>query len=332
MYILAVDDDPMILEILQYFLGSMLEHELVTAECPADALVKLRNQERRFDCFLLDIQMPGIDGIEFCKILRGMKEYKSTPILMLTAMSDKGYIDSAFGAGANDYITKPFELSDIKGRLGLVELIAADARQKLEKIDQAETLRKKFERAQTNITLHDPIPIYDVDGVIENRSMENYVSQLSRRSLCGSVVLGFTIRQASNLFFSLSDFDFTCVITDVSEVISDCLLPTQRLVSYAGNGTFICVVEGAAHIDIERLVDQMNLHIRSLDLSKSDGTALNIRICAGRQTRLVWRNGDSAIDALRQAHTSAEDTADRLEREVGSIWITAETAYNAVAV
>ena len=251
MYILAVDDDPMILEILQYFLGSMLEHELVTAECPADALVKLRNQERRFDCFLLDIQMPGIDGIEFCKILRGMKEYKSTPILMLTAMSDKGYIDSAFGAGANDYITKPFELSDIKGRLGLVELIAADARQKLEKIDQAETLRKKFERAQTNITLHDPIPIYDVDGVIENRSMENYVSQLSRRSLCGSVVLGFTIRQASNLFFSLSDFDFTCVITDVSEVISDCLLPTQRSEIWLEFFTIIFVLYFIADISLK---------------------------------------------------------------------------------
>lgn len=326
MYILAVDDDPIILELLVHFVGTMPDHDIVTAECVADALDILADQERPFDCFLLDIQMPGTDGIDFCHILRDMPCYQRTPILMLTAMADKDYIDKAFNAGATDYITKPFEINGLKGRLGLVEQIAANARQRTSKIFAASTLRQKIEFAQSEVELHHPFPISDVDGVIENHAMENYVTQLSRKSLCGSVVLGFTIRQIADLYYSISSYDFACMITDVSEAVADCLLPTQRLVSYAGNGTFICVVEGAAQIDIERLVDQMNIYINAMELSQSDGTPLNVRVCAGRPNRLVWRKGEAAIDALRQAHISSEETADRLERELGSIWITAQSA------
>jgi len=326
MYILAVDDDPIILELLTHFVGEMPQHDIVTAESVAAARALMADQDRPFDCFLLDIQMPDTDGIEFCQSLRDIPSYNRTPVLMLTAMSDKKYIDSAFNAGATDYITKPFELNSLKGRLALVEQIAADVQQKTSKIFAANTLRQKFDAAQPDVELHHPFPILDVDGVIENIAMENYVTQLSRKSLCGSVVLGFTIRQVADLFYDLSSYDFSCMITDVSEAVSDCLLPTQRLVSYAGNGTFVCVVEGAAQIDLDRLVDQINLYIRSMELSQSDGTALNVRICAGRPSRLVWRKGDGAVEAIRQTHISSEETAERLERELGSIWTTAQTA------
>tara|TARA_R110002094_G_scaffold216106_1_gene186919 strand:+ start:188 stop:1177 length:990 start_codon:yes stop_codon:yes gene_type:complete len=329
MKILAVDDDPIILELLQHFVSAMTDHEIVTAECVTDALVVLGQQDRPFDCFLLDIQMPGTDGIEFCKILRDTEGYQRTPILMLTAMSEKDHIDSAFHAGATDYITKPFEVNGLKGRLGLVEQIAMGARNKTGKIFAVNAVRQGSEQIpmeQMEVPLFLPFTIGEVDGVIENQAMENYVTQLSRRSLCGSVVMAFTIREVADLHDLLTPYDFTCAITDVSEAISDCLLPTQRLVSYSGNGTYVCVVEGAKSINIDRLVDQINLHIGAMGLSQSDGSALNIRVCAGRPSRLVWRKGEEAVKALRQAHISAEENADRLAREVGSIWISAQGA------
>ena len=273
--------------------------------------------------------MPGTDGIEFCKILRDTEGYQRTPILMLTAMSEKDHIDSAFHAGATDYITKPFEVNGLKGRLGLVEQIAMGARNKTGKIFAVNAVRQGSEQIpmeQMEVPLFLPFTIGEVDGVIENQAMENYVTQLSRRSLCGSVVMAFTIREVADLHDLLTPYDFTCAITDVSEAISDCLLPTQRLVSYSGNGTYVCVVEGAKSINIDRLVDQINLHIGAMGLSQSDGSALNIRVCAGRPSRLVWRKGEEAVKALRQAHISAEENADRLAREVGSIWISAQGA------
>ena len=326
MKILAVDDDPIILELLEHFIATISDHELTTAESVCDALEILSEPGATFDCFLLDIQMPNTDGIEFTKILRETPKYERTPILMLTAMSDKDYIDRAFGAGATDYVTKPFEVNGLKGRLKLVEQIALEAREAAQKAAASDGLHGPIMAESEDFDLHQPFPITDVDGVIENRAIENYVTQLSRKSLCRSVILGFTVRQTADLFYSLSNYDFTCVMTDVAEAISDCLLPTQRLLSYAGNGTFVCVVEGASQIDLERLVDQINLYIHHMELSQSDGSPLNIRICAGRPTRLVWRKGSSALDALREAHISAEYAADRLERNMGSIWTTEQFA------
>lgn len=329
MHILAVDDDPIILEILQHFIGDMPEHEITTAECVTDALGLMSEQGPTFDCFLLDIQMPDTDGIEFTSILRDMPQYRSSPILMLTAMSDKDHIDDAFTAGATDYITKPFELNGLKARLGLVEGLISDQRSKTGQHQAAVALQNMAPddiADQLSVELHHPLPIFDVDGVIENHAMENYVTQLSRKSLCGSVVMGFTIRHIADLHACLTPYDFTCLITDVSEAISDNLLPTRRLVSYSGNGTFVCVVEGAVQIDLDRLVNHINLYIAAMDLSTSDGTALNIRVCAGRMNRLIWRRGDGAIDALRHAHITAEETAEKLERDLGRIWTVEQIA------
>lgn len=326
MLILAVDDDPSILEILRHYVESLEGYELVTAESVADALKVFQREKRRFDCFLVDIQMPDIDGIEFCRALRETRVYQRTPILMLTAMSEKAYIDNAFSGGATDYITKPFDINSLKGRLGLVEQIAADAQSETVNRPTSASTGERARQDQQHIDLHQPLTIFDVEGVIENHAIENYVTQLSRKSLCGSVILGFTVRNAADLYFNLSSYDFSCVITDVSEAIADCLLPTQRLVSYAGNGTFVCVVEGAATIDVERLVDQMNIYIRTMELSASDGTALEVRICAGQPNRLVWRKGGAALEALREAHVSAEQAATQLEKNINCFWLSDQFA------
>jgi CheY-like chemotaxis protein len=309
MLILAVDDDPMIPGVLQYYVDSLTGHKLVTAEGVVEALEVLKHETRRFDCFLVDIQMPDINGIEFCKALRQNNVYQRTPILMLTAMSEQSDLDSAFSAGATDYITKPFEANNLKGRLRLVEQISADAQSKTVDRPTAGTTGDRRRQDQQIIDLHQPLPIYDVDGVIENHAMDNYVTQLSRKSLCGSVVLGFTVCHVTDLFFNLSAYDFSCVITDVAKAIAGCLLPPQRLVSYAGNGTFVCVIEGATTINVDRLVDQMNIYIRSMELSTSDGTTLEVRICAGQPSRLVWRKGGAAVGALREAQISSEQAA-----------------------
>jgi CheY-like chemotaxis protein len=299
----------MIPGVLQYYVDSLTGHKLVTAEGVVEALEVLKHETRRFDCFLVDIQMPDINGIEFCRALRENNVYQRTPILMLTAMSEQSDLDSAFSAGATDYITKPFEANNLKGRLRLVEQISADAQSKTVDRPTAGTTGDRRRQDQQIIDLHQPLPIYDVDGVIENHAMDNYVTQLSRKSLCGSVVLGFTVCHVTDLFFNLSAYDFSCVITDVAKAIAGCLLPPQRLVSYAGNGTFVCVIEGATTINVDRLVDQMNIYIRSMELSTSDGTTLEVRICAGQPSRLVWRKGGAAVGALREAQISSEQAA-----------------------
>ena len=99
MKILAVDDDPFILEIFTMMAAKAGFHDVLAVHSGERALEILKDSDGAFDCMLLDINMPGIDGIDLCRMIRGMPEYTKTPIIMLTAMSDKDYVDRAFKRG-----------------------------------------------------------------------------------------------------------------------------------------------------------------------------------------------------------------------------------------
>ncbi len=124
MHILIVDDDQSILEVMEAFIQFSTDHTMETASCAAEAIDLLaRPGAKRFDCFLIDIQMPRIDGIELCRLLRNRSDTKRSLIMMLTAMREKSYLDRAFVSGADDYITKPFDIGDLGERFGTTERI-----------------------------------------------------------------------------------------------------------------------------------------------------------------------------------------------------------------
>ncbi|MFP4664870.1 MAG: response regulator [Bacteroidales bacterium] len=70
-----------------------------------------------YDLILLDIMMPGMDGIEVCKRLKARKEFEDMPIIFLTAKSDTDSITKAFEAGGVDYVTKPFKSAELLARV-----------------------------------------------------------------------------------------------------------------------------------------------------------------------------------------------------------------------
>jgi two-component system OmpR family response regulator len=109
--ILVVDDDKNLLEVLRYNL--VKEHyTVVTAEDGVQALELARRYKP--DLTILDIMLPGLDGLEVCRILG--KEM-SAPILMLTAKADE--VDKVVGLelGADDYMTKPFSIRELMARI-----------------------------------------------------------------------------------------------------------------------------------------------------------------------------------------------------------------------
>jgi DNA-binding response OmpR family regulator len=69
------------------------------------------------DLFILDVMMPGMDGIELCKRIRARPETSTTPILMLSAKNDAKTIKNGLEAGANDYMVKPPVHQDLVGRV-----------------------------------------------------------------------------------------------------------------------------------------------------------------------------------------------------------------------
>ncbi len=324
MHILAVDDEPSIIELLEAFVNATGDNTIETALCATDALdLVARSVAKPFDCFLLDIQMPGTDGIALCEILRDRPEYQETPILMLTAMSGKSYIDRAFAAGANDYITKPLEFDNFRGRLALVKNLVV-TRKKLTEGHTIALVKPSTEILNEVVdvrpSLHEPFRVKNVDGVIDHQSLENYVSLISKQGLFGSCILAFSIRGIRDLFEKTSRFEFECLVTDVSEALAACLEGHQFLTAYAGSGTFVCILEEGWVPDPVELTDKANLTIHHMGLSFNDGRPMNVSVSAGDVIRLVWKSGDMAINALAQAYESAERESRRYGRNLEDFW------------
>ena len=69
------------------------------------------------DAFLLDLMMPEPDGFRLCRMLRSNPHFIASPIIIVTALDDTDSRIVAFGAGANDYIVKPFHINELTSKL-----------------------------------------------------------------------------------------------------------------------------------------------------------------------------------------------------------------------
>lgn len=69
------------------------------------------------DVFVVDLMMPDINGFQLCEMIRDDPVLKNTPIIIVTALTDAESKKVAIDAGANDYLTKPFHINDLKARI-----------------------------------------------------------------------------------------------------------------------------------------------------------------------------------------------------------------------
>ena len=108
--VLLVEDDPSIREVASLGL-SQAGFRVTTSGDGRDGLVQFRNQ--RFDLVVLDIMLPELDGYEVCRQIRSESR---VPIIMLSAKSDTVDVVVGLELGADDYVTKPFELPELVAR------------------------------------------------------------------------------------------------------------------------------------------------------------------------------------------------------------------------
>ena len=122
--ILVVDDEPVLVKGIKF----NLEHEGYQVETGFDGeqAVELA-REGRFDIIILDLMMPKIDGLQACMRIR---EFSNVPIIMLTARSEDTDKLLGFEYGADDYMTKPFNILELKARVRALLRRAGAAAQK----------------------------------------------------------------------------------------------------------------------------------------------------------------------------------------------------------
>ena len=112
--ILVVEDELGIRELLKFILEKA-GYRVLVADDGLKAVICI--QEKSPDMILLDVMLPGIDGIEVCRQVRSDPEVAHIPILMLTAKDTPASLETGLKQGADDYMIKPFEPEKVKSRV-----------------------------------------------------------------------------------------------------------------------------------------------------------------------------------------------------------------------
>ena len=114
--ILIVDDDDMMLKMAEFVLNQDPKYNVIKANSGLQCLRTLQSGEK-VDLILLDIQMPGMDGIKVMELIQKHDYWNLIPVIFLTAASDKNTVMRAGKMGAIGYIKKPFVPEDLIQRV-----------------------------------------------------------------------------------------------------------------------------------------------------------------------------------------------------------------------
>jgi class 3 adenylate cyclase len=216
--ILAVDDVPSNLEILQVRLKAQ-GYEVITAADGEEALAKIK--EFTPDLVLLDIMMPKIDGIEVVKRLKQDTSQNFLPVILVTAKADIRDVVAGLEAGADDYLTKPFEqaalVARVRSLLRVKELHDTVREQALKLTEQTEQL------AQWNRTLEERVAqqIVEIERISRlQRFLAPQVAEMIASSDASDSLLASHRREVTILMCDLRGFTSFTEITEPEEVMA----------------------------------------------------------------------------------------------------------------
>lgn len=170
MKILIAEDDPVSRKVLESYLKQW-DHKVVATTDGTEALEKLTEDEAP-NLAILDWMMPGIDGIDVCRKIREREAGPFIYIIMLTARGNKEDIAAGFDAGADDFVTKPFDKNELRHRIRAGERIV-----KLQLVLEQKLADLNKSLAQLR-QLHNLLPVCPVCNT--NRNDTQYMNQLKK--------------------------------------------------------------------------------------------------------------------------------------------------------
>jgi putative two-component system response regulator len=138
--ILVVDDEELNRSLLKGLLASLG----YTPESASDGFQALEKLNAGFDLVLMDVMMPGMDGIEVVRRIRENRELYDIPIIMVTVLYDRDTRLRAVQAGANDFIAKPIDILEVSVRIqSLLKMKEAQDEIKRHRAEREETVEKR---------------------------------------------------------------------------------------------------------------------------------------------------------------------------------------------
>lgn len=295
MRILAVDDDPIILNLLDVSLRQCGHDDLTFVSSGEEALAYIKDAHQPYDILLLDIMMPGIDGIELCSRIRAQKAYRATPIIMITTSRETDVMTRAFDAGATDFVTKPFEGLQLGTRIKLAGLLSESLR-----------LERQARHELTELSRVTAIAFgesFSVEGKFAIKDMDTFQAELLRRpdTLYAMRLITAQVIDANYIYRTSAPAQYRKMI----ELIGDALAGTTDLerttLAHVGGGRFAIACFGRARPDLGAMSSAIEAALYENWPEEETGLAAAPRLeLSSVSSRGLW-TGPSAINAFSDA-------------------------------
>ena len=281
--ILIVDDYPDNVEILENILCK--DYQVATANSGEEALALAPNF--RPDLILLDVMMPGIDGYDSCRQLRALKSLQHTKIVMVSAKAMASERLKGYEAGADDYITKPFDVEELRAKVRVYLRLKT-----LEELHQLKTDVLNLLNHETITPLNGILGLatlmQDCLDMVPEERFE--LLDMIRQNAIRLNTLYTKVRKLATLRNGRRNLDKSdCTLTDLNILVRQAA-ETMELQATAKHIELSLTCMEPTIVCMENVMMQLDTkHIQDTILALLDN-AIQVTPCAGRVDVRVWQD------------------------------------------
>jgi diguanylate cyclase (GGDEF)-like protein len=271
MHILIIDDAADMRRSLQLLLNHLGYYQVSTADSGSAALQilseSLNGSGTPIDVILLDVIMPEMDGIEVCRRIKARPEWRTIPILMVTALTDEVHLAKAFAAGALDFLTKPVEFVDLIARLHAalsmrneIELSHARERELLRLSHQLQLANQDLQR----LAAHD-----ELTGIHNRHSFDGHLLREWRR--CRRARLALALLMVDVDYFKDFNDHYGHPAGDeclrhIAGVLRSALKREGDLAARFGGDEFVLILPATEPNDLASIADELRAEVEKLNI------------------------------------------------------------------
>ncbi|WP_096200835.1 GGDEF domain-containing response regulator [Bacillus sp. FJAT-45350] len=263
--ILIVDDSLDSRLLLKKFLNREGYYNVILKETASQALELLKSDsEFSVDLILLDIVMPGMDGIEVCRLLKEHDKLEDIPIIMVTGLGKSTVLEQAFNAGAMDFIKKPIDPIEIKARISFALRLKEEMDKR--KLKEKQLMEVNKELQQVNQLLEQLSMFDGLTGIANRRKFdEYYTTELARakknQSSLSLIMLDIDHFKYYNDTYGHLEGD-DCLRTIAKTLAQTLKRPTDLVARYGGE-EFVIVLPDVCYEEALKLGDELRANIES---------------------------------------------------------------------
>jgi hypothetical protein len=268
-----------------------------------------------FHYLLIDIRMLDMDGIELCQRVRTLQRYRSTPITMLTAVHDIKHMSEAFRAGANDYITKPFDVADLEVRL----------RSAQNRLKSAQNTHPAPENLSAIKPQQSPLPNLEQasrfkrdrrNPLVSELALSTYLSRLPEKALGGIGVFAVAIDRIEVIPTVVLMRWRTELRVDLAAATASAFGSDLAVMAYTQDNDLLVVTHSVSQLVVAQIEHDIERHLRSRWSDAGYEFAEKIVVSVGGPVQLSGAKDERKTFATDRALMLAEDRIAHKQRRL----------------